>query len=601
MTSKDAIKATPSVDVASLDTIKAATDGKKLKLSDIRLIDPHFIHSMRYQGIKDTEAIKELIDNSFDAHADNVNVDIWLEPSGSISIAIQDDGLGMDKTKLAHCLSFGFTDNAPMFGRIGRFGFGMSTAILCKTKNAEVYSSKGHHEYMGTYMDVDELSKADMMLPEPDYMNPFEKYGDRFKKFEKGTIVVLLNCDRVDFKKPDTVIKHLKEDLGETYRYFIEKGKCIKVNNQKVEIVDPMMRMKEHKYRMMLLESLKDKDLTEERGYSEAYGTFPFEVDFVNDKGEKVTSTVTVKPYLLPIEDIYRTAPTAIAAAKKYGIKSSKQGFYLMRNGRQIASGDTFNIYERHAALNYFRCEVEFNSELDEEFGIQTNKSRFNLSESIRDKIEDAVHPYLSITRRSYEKSEKKKSKIDTPGPAEVILKKNLAVIPEYISRVTPEVTEKAIKETIEEIKKNEKIDETEKVTKIETLEKAKEESLPYVFDYEYNPRGPIFNWDTKGTVTRIIINREHPFCKYYWDPSKDDQYQRALIKFLIQALVLGEQQHRYRLEKGLQMSETQLHNIWAMQLRELLESGEFTALTEAQGKHTSDVMFTDANGEVKS
>ena len=42
------------------------------------------------------------------------------------------------------------------------------------------------------------------------------------------------------------------------------------------------------------------------------------------------------------------------------------QGFYIVRNNRQIARAITIGNYKKHNSLNRFRCEISYSSDLDD-------------------------------------------------------------------------------------------------------------------------------------------------------------------------------------------------------------------------------------------
>jgi len=72
-----------------------------------------------------------------------------------------------------------------------------------------------------------------------------------------------------------------------------------------------------------------------------------------------------------------------------WGINTEGQGFSIVRNGREIRSSETLQLFTRDNKLNYFRGEVEFDDELDSLFKVQTNKSRFTISKRLRDIMRD--------------------------------------------------------------------------------------------------------------------------------------------------------------------------------------------------------------------
>jgi DNA topoisomerase VI subunit B len=68
--------------------------------------DEGFISSIRDLGLTTIDAINELIDNSFDANAQN----IWItldEKENKFYLIVEDDGEGIPKDELQNVLAFG--------------------------------------------------------------------------------------------------------------------------------------------------------------------------------------------------------------------------------------------------------------------------------------------------------------------------------------------------------------------------------------------------------------------------------------------------------------------------------------------------------------
>jgi len=539
-----------------------------------------FVQSMRHQGLTDEDAIKEFIDNSFDAEANNIWVNIWDE-NKRLSISVQDDGLGMNKELLERSLAFGETNNDDGSQKIGRFGFGMTTAIVSKTKNAEVFSKEKKGVYYFTVVDLNELEKdPTMKLYMPIEKNP-EKIYSHIKKIDSGTLIVLKTCDKSDFKKPDTIIKHLLEDLGITYRYFIQEGKKIFVNGEPVSLDDPLLSIKNHKYYKDLIKGLPSNKVGEDAGYSKVSEIEPIAVEYADKEGNTKTGYIRVKLALLPIKDINRTAETNTKKWEKYRISEQTQGFYVMRNNRQIRGGDMFiEGLKRHPSLNYFRGEVDFDSVLDDEFGIQVNKTRYSLSRSIRKKISDAVKPLIRTianestkVKRSISAELEKDNKI-----AEEIAKESPYKTAKKIKEAKEEDIKKAEEKEINNIEKDKDLNEKTKKEKIENVRQILERQLPFTVDTEHNRQGPIFSWEFLGKTTKVILNREHPFYKYYWEATNGNTYFRTMLKILIFTLVKGEQIHQDELDDGNVITYQELHNHWNMILRKYLTSDRFTS-----------------------
>lgn len=543
-----------------------------------------FVEGMRHQGLSDEDAVKELVDNSFDAGANNIYIDTWDE-KGSVFISIQDDGRGMDANELGRCIAFGVSGTAvDPFHKIGRFGFGMPTAILSKTKYADVYSSQGNFNYNYNKLDLDwMMSNNSLNLFKSAPRNPLVKYP-KLRKFEMGTIVVLKNCDRLDYKKHSTVAEHLVRDLSEVYRFFIAEGRKISVNGTLLKLYDPLMVLKDHQYREKILNGLGNLSEDEKinRGYSRGYETLPIPIEYTDNDGKSGISYIKLNMALLPMDDMYSIYGQK-KAADEFEVSLKRQGFYLIRNGRQIADGQTLGILERHNDWNYFRCEIHFDSMLDEEFGIQINKSRFSLSRSAQTKINNEIQKHLRQVkkdieeiRRKYDKKSKPNKNPATIGLAEKVIQATPLDTTKKAKQASEAETKKLIDEEIKTITDDKKLDETEKKIKIETLKTAAENKLRYTFDTVDHMHGPVFLWKYDGGLTRIFINMEHPFYKYFWEPMSNNETYKNLLKLLIFSLVKSEQKHEEADSEKRSLTYNELHWIWGNALRKALNNPEF-------------------------
>src|SRR3954470_12390663 len=84
--------------------------------------------SLRDIGYDLPAAVADLVDNSIDADARNINIDI--QPEGAHSwIRVADDGIGMSRGRLEEAMRYG---SARSYGDadLGAFGLGLKTASL---------------------------------------------------------------------------------------------------------------------------------------------------------------------------------------------------------------------------------------------------------------------------------------------------------------------------------------------------------------------------------------------------------------------------------------------------------------------------------------
>jgi DNA topoisomerase VI subunit B len=125
------------------------------------------IKTFRDNGYKDTaSAISELIDNSIDAKAKNIQILVFEKTSIKSNrqtnqiteIVIVDDGIGMNEEVLMTSLQFGNGTKSDSDEDLGKFGIGLPNASVSQCKRVEVYSWR-NSKYLYTYLDIDENEK----------------------------------------------------------------------------------------------------------------------------------------------------------------------------------------------------------------------------------------------------------------------------------------------------------------------------------------------------------------------------------------------------------------------------------------------------------
>lgn len=532
-----------------------------------------FIQSIRHQGLTIEEAVKEPIDNSIDAQATTIWIEVWKDAMG-VNILIQDDGRGMEPNKLQSCVAFGESDNDDNASRIGKFGFGLPSAITSRTKTADVYSKKKGSVYYRLKVDLNIVEGDPLLrLPKVDQQNPKKAYGNRVRDVTSGTIVTMTACDRLDVKKPETIVDHLVDDLEETYREYIFEGNKIFINGKPLSFADPLMSMKGHKYAEELRKGIKQEELNDDIGYSKMFEVDPIPIEYENENGKKGTGYIRVKIAQLPRRDIARTG-----GGEKYDISVKTSGFYIMRNGRQISRGSKLGIIETHNRFNYFRGQVEFDPCLDLEFGVQVNKSRFTVSTSVKDKIKNKVQPLIAqIVKETEEIGAELRAKKEKDGEiAEKIAKDNPIRNPKAVRVATEEDIQRAIETEVKAIDATTFLGEDEKKKQKEIVRVMLEQGIPFTITEERNKQGPIFTWEYLGKTTKVVLNTEHPFYQYFWVPLQGSPYYRTMMKILVFTLVKGEQMQKDELTQGNPVSAEELHNYWSMVMRKYLGSAAF-------------------------
>ena len=401
-----------------------------------------FIDALKSSGYKSTyNAISEIVDNSIDANAKNVFIigeqKIMSTDSGAekriSSFAFLDDGDGMDYDHLSSCLSIGYSDKADRSG-MGRFGVGLPQASVFVCNRVEVYSwQNGIENCMRTHLDIDEIRDLDLndldapvnaTIPEEYrcYIN-WKQDDTQYDFSQHGTLVIWTKCTRVDHKKWNTCVSHMAEDLGRKYRYFLNDNTvkiamCERVSKSFELILpnDPLYLMSpaQECLKASIVESnyiSKPYNLSE--GYTECMfepfvkegenlGEISLPIKYEKD-GKSTTKTVTIK--FSVVKEKYYSQPalgiTDKPGTKPYG-KSTKiknnVGISIVRQGREI-DFSTFGFFGIYNVPEYrwWGCEISFDADLDEVFGISNNKQYVDLKpmskEEMKEYASDEIQP----------------------------------------------------------------------------------------------------------------------------------------------------------------------------------------------------------------
>ncbi|MHB1830403.1 MAG: hypothetical protein ACYCO0_03330, partial [Candidatus Micrarchaeaceae archaeon] len=247
--------------------------------------------------------------------------------------------------------------------------------------------------------------------------------------------------------------------------------------------------------------------------------------------------------------DVKKITKAGLATTK--GINQSNQGFYLMRNDRQIDRAQSFGLFEKHNSLNYFRGEISFPSSLDRYFGIQTNKSRYTLKDDMKDKIRDKIKGIIPQLRTE---TERIKAEAEGEGfgegvkPAELIAAKaNRLLKKKKLGRellAKAEAEEKKIEQKAEaEIAQIEQsaMDPKQKQEKIEEVRRKLKMVLPFKIEYDIIGTGEFYEVRHRGRATVVVINTQHPFFTKVYERASQDDEKKTIIELLLIALAQAE------------------------------------------------------------
>jgi hypothetical protein len=341
-----------------------------------------FIQATRDAGYRSpAQAVAELVDNSIQAGAARVDIDVEAGPGGP-QISVWDDGSGMDEDALAAALQFGGSSRFDDRGGMGRFGMGLPNSSLSQARRLEVYSWRGGAP-IAAHIDVDEIveGKASGLVPPEERPLP----DGREPGADSGTLVVWRRCDRLADRRLPALRGELRDALGSMFRHFIWDGLELSISGERCEGVDPLLLHPKSPW----------------RGAS-PFGE-PVQLELRAPQGQE-RGLVTVRFSELPVHAWHDLTH---AAKKRMGVTRGG-GAYVVRARREIDRGWFFMGEKRKENYDdWWRVEIAFDPELDEAFGITNTKQHIRptqwLIDALTPEIEGVARALNTRVRRAHE------------------------------------------------------------------------------------------------------------------------------------------------------------------------------------------------------
>lgn len=521
--------------------------------------------AFRNTGYKNIEsAASEIVDNSVEANAKNVFM-IISESINPISgrkvvteIGFLDNGDGMDTGILGKCLGIGVTTRQARKG-MGRFGVGLPQASLHACPNVEVYSwQNGIENCFKVFLDIEKVKAGvqteiddPVLTALPDKYSKYINYTtltDSYDFSRSGTLVIWKNCDRVTPRTRGPLTEHLEFALGRKFRHFIDKNICaVKIvcdENQEnaIDVLpnDPLFLM-EKNYAMC-----KRDDVKKVYKYGQANDLEPvFElysvagagtgevyipVKYIDKSGSVAESHV--KARFSVVKDCFyddTAFPTGNPGTYAFGQHAKKLvGVSIIRANREIDFGE-FDFYDNtnEPQHRWWGCEIIFEPELDEAFGVANNKQYVDLK-----KIAEADIYYDEPVQPMWNQlSDTIQSTIDAMYKRNEETRKNTRSADDLASSSTNIINTVEIKDEFEDDDVDANENPLDNVTEEEKIQIGKEElenlgcenvtdeqaskffDNKVVFEYADNgERAPAFDYKAVLTTTIITINTSHKF-----------------------------------------------------------------------------------------
>jgi hypothetical protein len=344
------------------------------------------ISSMRDLGYEFADAVAEIVDNSIQAGANVIQVNLQFDGYDSY-LTVLDNGVGMTPSEIREAMRFGSMRDYEQ-DDLGKFGLCLKTSSLSQCDSLTVSSRNSEkkvqlHSYS---WDMDHINKVDrweiLPIEIDDLLNPVVEH----LYSTTGTAVTWEKLNRLlnfqnpaggraenDFKK---LIQDLKVSLGATFHRYItgeqrSKKVMIFVNGDLVEPWDPFCRTEKN---TVELES------------------FTISISMDGRKG-----LVKFRPFVLPAQRQFSSASAHLRAGgpAKW---NKQQGFYIYRAGRLLQSGGWCGLRTSDEHSKLARVLVEIPAGFDDLFKVNISKMKINFPREMR---EEAMHKLAPTLKKA--------------------------------------------------------------------------------------------------------------------------------------------------------------------------------------------------------
>lgn len=515
--------------------------------------DPEvLIMGLRDTGYEINTALADVIDNSVDADASMINVNILLNRNNRPIVMIADNGCGMTKDELIDGMKYGSSSTLKKDPkRLGKFGLGLKTASTAFCKRLSVISKANPEDsiYMATW-DLDNVAKTNawnLEITDENNINPNYKrtFNEIIGNAGHGTLVIWEKVDRfssnpqapVKQKTLDNIVEKFSQYAALIYHRFLDKNDLraknieMKINGTLLEPIDPfcLAEMREDEMGTITTGKPVDKD-----------------VEIQREDDTITKSTFHVQGYVLPTKENF-SSPKAL---KKANITNHNMGFYVYRENRMIAAGDWLGTRRTDPHQSLYRAEFSFDHTLDVAFRIDVKKSRIDLAPELLDWLTKWSTPGVDMAdnryRRKTENTVGEATKDFHKTPDKTISGKEASVIESRIKPISDVLSDGTLKIAVT----NETNQDSEPC--VISIKVAPDEKTGTNVVIDEVRDGALWEPSYRNDHHCVIINPNHPFYQRIYYPNKEDGVTMIGLDSLLWSLAeaeygtINEQQKHY-------------------------------------------------------
>lgn len=498
------------------------------------------LKSMRDAGFDLPTALGEVIDNSLEADANSIvinlhEVAVARKRKAVDRIAIIDDGTGMSRDVLHRYLQIGYSTRYMRDDTIGKYGVGATTAALNFATRIDVWSrdTKGGPT-RHVYLDLDEAVEAEER-GEVVYIQPPEEttlpagLGALFPA-STGTTVVWSKIDRLadgtGAHTPGELHSELEKELSRIFREQLHGGIALRLQHSEgsVDLLphDPTYRLDKTWADKVLADALArahpgghDAWLKDKQRETH----FPARIVYDDDVpvgDQKIHITLTV----YPPEVMRRRGLGNDAFARKLRVPDNLGAISFLRKGREISYTHVPKIFGTQVKDpdRFIGIEVRFDPQLDHMMGVRNVKRGAEPNGDLRQAIRDVLKVQIEVARKLVQDHWRITSRTTNETAGEhsamnaAVSEANRNLPKSRVNVNTDNVeTEQAFEDLASDIGKT---DPEERRAYVERVR-----NLPFVVESVDWPGDQLFEVVHAGKTTIIRLNTRHRFYREMYAP----------------------------------------------------------------------------------
>jgi hypothetical protein len=337
--------------------------------------NPEFLRSVRSLGYVNSSAISDIIDNSLEENVKSTEVNVNIKQSKGVYqyIEVCDNGCGMTKEILDQALRLG-SQTGKNRGNLGFYGTGMKSASVSMGERFEVWTKNIDDNFMIAVFDIDEKVESNSWVS-PVRIGTFKEYNEfiRLTGGDTGTIIRISKLDNITDNNASQFSDTIRKSLGKNFKYYVDNGMVIKVNDKVVESFDPMYRNESWVNQLTNNETFQ-------------YDSLDFRFNVFH------------------IPDLDKSYNNSLQLPRNQG----NAGLYIYRNYRLVGSGLDLGMVGKlgDGYLNGTRIELIVPGESDELFGSTLTKmihekDKSEIDQGFRDVCMKKFGPYIQQIRNN--------------------------------------------------------------------------------------------------------------------------------------------------------------------------------------------------------